>query len=107
VTAVGQLVWAGLVWTRPPDRRLLIAGAVANLGVAIVWLISRTAGLPVGPESGEREAIGVHDVFATAAELALVLLVALVLSGRDRQWTVAPAWALAVVSAFSAFLGPH
>ena len=107
VTAVGQLVWAGLVWTRPPNRTLLAGGAIANLGVAVVWLISRTAGLPIGPEAGEREVPGIHDVLATADEVALAALIALYLTGRGRQALLAPAWALAAVSALSAFLGPH
>jgi hypothetical protein len=107
ITAVGQFVWAGLVWTRPPSRSLLLAGAIANLGVAVVWLSSRTVGLPIGPDPGEREAIGIHDVFATADELALAALIALALAGRGRDWVVPGAWALAAASGLSAFLGPH
>ena len=111
ITAVGQFIWAGLVWTRPASPRLLAAGAVANLAVAIVWLASRTAGLPIGPDQGEREAVGIHDVLATTDELALAGLVAWALLAPARTeaagGALAIAWTLAAASVVAAFLGGH
>jgi hypothetical protein len=53
-------------------------------------LVSRTAGLPFGPEVGEPEAIGVADVMACALEaLGLLIALGLVLgrAATRRQWT--------------------
>jgi len=65
-----QLAWAILVLLRPAPI-LLLAGLAGNLLVAAVWVFTRTAGLPIGPETGEPEAIGLADVVATAFELLL------------------------------------
>jgi hypothetical protein len=71
-TAIAQLAWAVAVLRRP-GRPLLAAGAAGNGLVVAVWLVSRTVGLPVGPEPGVPETVGVPDALATAAELVVVL----------------------------------
>lgn len=70
--AVGllQLGWAVLVVARP-SRGVYLAGAVGNVVVAAMWVVSRTAGLPLGPEAGEPEPVGITDTMATAYEVAL------------------------------------
>ncbi|MEA2473381.1 MAG: hypothetical protein QOE06_1296 [Thermoleophilaceae bacterium] len=72
--ATVQLLW-GVVLYRSPGRRLLIAGAAASILVAALWFVTRTSGLPFGPESGIREHVGGLDLAATGDELALALLV--------------------------------
>jgi hypothetical protein len=76
VLAVAQLVW-GVALYRSPGRGLLVAGAVGSLMVVALWVVSRTSGLPIGPEPGSPEAIGVLDSVASADEIALALLIAL------------------------------
>jgi hypothetical protein len=106
-----QLGWAELVRRGAADRRLLVLGAVGNLAVAVVWLISRTVGLPVGPEIGQAEGVGLHDVLATADEIVLALIVGLCLAGSRargvRELLGKAGWALAGVSFVGAFLGNH
>lgn len=107
-SAVLQLVWAGLVWSGHDERWLLVAGAVGNFAVAVLWLYTRTVGLPIGPEAGETEVAGVHDVLATATELGIAALIAVRFAGRaPTGWLLAAGWALAAVAGVSAFLGPH
>lgn len=72
LTALLQLAWSALVLRRP-SRPLLQAGALGNLGVAIVWLLSRTVGLPFGPEPWTPEPVGVADSLATAFEVLIVI----------------------------------
>lgn len=81
--AIFNVVWAVAAWTRP-DRPTLLFGLTVNVGVVALWAVSRTAGLPFGPEPGEAEAVGIPDAIATAAELVLVLAVA-VMARRSRQ----------------------
>ena len=51
--------------------------------VILVWLISRTTGLPVGPEAGAPEPAAFVDVLSTILEVAIVAGTAmLVLRGR-------------------------
>lgn len=71
VVAWLQALWAmGVVMT--PSRRLLVAGAVGNAVVVLVWVISRTIGLPIGPEAGMAEPATFVDVLSTILELFVV-----------------------------------
>jgi hypothetical protein len=62
-----QLGWAALA-PRRSGRPFLWTGLAGNLAVVVVWAVSRTWGLPFGPDPGEAEAIGAPDVVATALE---------------------------------------
>src|SRR5439155_574913 len=55
-TAWLQLAWAVAIVVRP-SRRLLLAGIIGNLVVAEIWLVSRTIGIPFGPDSGIAEPV--------------------------------------------------
>jgi hypothetical protein len=106
-----QLVWAELVRRRPADRLLLAVGAAGNLAVVMTWTVSRTVGLPLGPERFEAEALGVKDGLATADELAIALLVGLLLlRGGDRPaptWVLGVAWTAVAVSVPAAMVAGH
>jgi hypothetical protein len=79
-----QLAWAALVWTRP-RRSLLVAGAIANAGVVALWLLSRSAGIPIGPEHWSPEAIGFADVVCSAYEVLIVVATWTLLREGDRE----------------------
>jgi hypothetical protein len=82
VVAWSQAVWAVGVIVRP-SRGLLLVGLVGNALVILVWLISRTTGLPIGPEPGAPEPAAFVDVLSTILEVAIVAGTAmLVLRGR-------------------------
>jgi hypothetical protein len=83
VTGVFQLTWASLVLVRPSGR-VLWAGAVVSVGVAFAWGLSRTVGLPIGPEPWTPEAVGLADVAATVFELAIAAGSLLLLSSAAR-----------------------
>ena len=76
VAATFQALY-GLFLLRRPELWVFLLGIVVNLGIVVLWLVTRTAGIPFfGPHAGEVEAVGVLDVAATAAELALVIVLA-------------------------------
>ena len=82
VVAWSQAVWAVGTIVRP-SRRLLLVGLVGNALVILVWLTSRTTGLPIGPEAGAPEPAAFIDVLSTIIEVAIVAGAAmLVLRGR-------------------------
>jgi hypothetical protein len=72
VIAWFQAAWAVLV-VAYPSRSLLLVGAIANGAIVAVWLWSRTAGLPIGPEAGEPEVAQFIDVVAAVAEFLVVV----------------------------------
>lgn len=66
VVTYGQVLWGvALLRGRVGDRGLA-RGAYANLAIVAVWLVSRTLGVPIGPDAGSTEPVGVMDVAATS-----------------------------------------
>src|SRR5207244_3383707 len=49
------------------------AGIIGNLVVAEIWLVSRTIGIPFGPDSGIAEPVAFADVLCTILEVGIVL----------------------------------
>jgi hypothetical protein len=80
VMAVAQGAWMLLILVGPSRRRYL-AGAGLNGAVVLIWLLSRTVGLPVGTHPWVAEPVGAMDAIATLAEL-LAVLGSLVLASR-------------------------
>jgi hypothetical protein len=79
-----QVGWA-LAYLAASAWRVAAIGAVVNAGAIAVWMLSRTVGMPIGPEPGALEPIGPLDLLATAMELALIgLLVWNVAGNRIR-----------------------
>ena len=108
-----QLGWA-LLLGRIRNNRMLAVGIAGSLALVAVWALSRTTGLPFGPEPGVPEEIGLPDVVSvvleliTAAACAWALLVpnriavrtSLPLRALGLALTIAlTAWALAAVGA--------
>jgi hypothetical protein len=77
VLGTAQLLWAvaALARDRAPWLRTIAYG---NLAVVALWAVTRTVGLPIGPEHWEPEAAGRADVLCTLLEVAVagLLLVA-------------------------------
>jgi hypothetical protein len=58
---------------RRPSRPYLLLGVAGNLAVAILWLVTRTTGIPLlGPHAGEVEGVGALDLACTLAEVGIV-----------------------------------
>jgi hypothetical protein len=83
LAAAGQLGYSAVV-ARRPSRQLLQAGVLGELGLLAVWLMSRTVGVPLGPEPWHPEAAGVLDVGCVVAE-AVAAALALLLLARSRR----------------------
>lgn len=69
-----QLVTA-LAGFRSPSA-LRYAVIFVNAGAIATWLVSRSIGLPLGPEPWHPEAIAVPDLISSAFELVLIALLA-------------------------------
>jgi len=116
VVGLLQLYLAWAFYERPDDRRLLVLAAAGNLVVAVLWLISRTVGLPFGPEQG-RSQIGFSDTIASVQEFAFAYVaVALVRAPEHTKqrlaWLAGPmglrvTFAVLPLMLFVAALGGH
>lgn len=74
-----QALWAVLVVVSE-DRKVLLAGLLVNAVVIAIWVWSRTAGLPLGPEPGVAEQVGPADAISTGLEALIVLWTTLLLA---------------------------
>ncbi len=73
VCALAQGLYAlGLL--RRPSRPFLLLGVAGNLAVVILWLVTRTTGIPLfGPHAGETEGVGMLDLACTLAEVCVIV----------------------------------
>jgi hypothetical protein len=72
VVAWAQALWAVAVVVAPV-RIVLTSGIIGNLAVIAVWAMSRTVGVPLGPEPWTPESIGPADLLCGVLEGAIVL----------------------------------
>jgi len=99
VLGAAQLVWGAVALLRVP-RWWLALGAVGNLVAVVTWVVSRTAGLPIGKYAGIRLPVGFPDTLATALEVVVVIgAVALMISGPGPARSVARSPRVAVAAA--------
>lgn len=73
VTVCQVLLPLVLLGFRPVPRIVLWAGILGNTAIIVMWIVSRTSGLPYGPMTGEVEEIGVLDLTSKIAELGVMV----------------------------------
>ena len=79
VIGFAQAGWVAALLRRP-TRRVHVAGIALSTGLLALWALSRTAGVPVGPEPWEAEPAQLLDVVAGVAELGIIGVAAMTLS---------------------------
>jgi hypothetical protein len=81
----GQAAFAPLV-LRAPRPWLVLVGIAGNVAIVGMYVVTRTAGPPLGPHAHVPEAAGAVDLATTAAEVALVGVLLTMLGARARRW---------------------
>lgn len=71
--ATAELAVAGLLLAGVRRRTVLLVAAAISIGPSLVWLYSRTVGMPFGPEPGIPRSPGVPDCLALALEVGSLL----------------------------------
>jgi hypothetical protein len=69
----------------PRSAPVALATIAGNLGIVGMYVLSRTAGIPMGPHEGVVEEAGAIDLAVTAAELAIVVCLITELRPRPRR----------------------
>ena len=87
LAAVGECALVALLALRP-RAWVVQAGIWASLATMLMYLVSRTAGIPLGPATGVVEPMELPGLAATAAEGALVVVLCGLLAGRERRHTL-------------------
>ena len=74
MVAVGAVqVIGGILLQTRPSRQLIVGMIGFTLLVMVIYILSRTTGLPFGPSPGAPEPVGPIDVSSKLAELALLM----------------------------------
>lgn len=117
LVGVAQLLAARWIYRRPGDRRVLVAAAAGSAAVALLWVVSRTTGLPFGLAGGDVSKVGVADTIATVQELAFAAIVAALVWRPERDgprlaWLssgigVRLTYAVLTAALFTAAIGGH
>jgi len=80
----GQALFAPLVLRRPVPG-VLHAGIAGNVAIVGMYVLTRTAGPPLGPHARVPEPAGPIDLATTAAEIVLVGVLLSLLAPRARR----------------------
>jgi hypothetical protein len=106
IAALGQLLW-GIAVYRGAGRRVLLAGIAGNLAIVVVWVFSRTTGLPIGPTPGHPETVAMIDTVASCDELLLAALVAVHIAHAPRMRALTATTLLLLLLSSLVVVGPH
>jgi len=79
---LAELAVAALVLVRRQPA-VLAAAAVVSIGPLLLWLYSRTFGLPFGPDAWVPESVGMADVAACLLEVGTLVAAVLLIVGPD------------------------
>ena len=106
VVAGAQVAWALWVWARPATRTILLAGAAGSVALVLLWVVSRTSGLPFGPGAGVAEPVGAADVVCGVLEVlaAALAVVATATAGQPRLASPAPRRAAGITAGVAALV---
>ena len=92
-----------------PSQLVVEVGVWATLTTMLMYFVSRTAGVPLGPEAGAIEDIEPLGVIATVAEAAIVVTLCTLLAGpllRRTTGALALVGALLWLAAAGGYLSP-
>jgi hypothetical protein len=87
LVAIGECALVGALAARPRSW-VVQAGIWASLATMLMYFLSRTSGIPLGPAAGVVEPVELPGLAATAAEGALVVVLCRLVGGRARTRTV-------------------
>lgn len=72
IAGLAQFLFALVVLRQPANSHWLLTGILGNGLFVMLWVFTRTVGIPFGPAAGEVESIGTVDIFSKLAELVLM-----------------------------------
>ena len=85
---VFQGLCAPAIVRRPRSAPVALGVIAGNLAIVAMYVLSRTAGIPLGPHAGVVEEAGAVDLGVTAAEVAIVACALRLLRPRPRRLLV-------------------
>ncbi len=96
MAGVAQALFVPVILYRPRPW-LVFAGIAGNLAVVCLYVISRTAGVPLGPHARVAERVEAIDLATTGVEIALIGVLIVMLGRGARRLVVNGLLALGVL----------
>lgn len=93
-----------LVWR--PRAWLPLVGIAGNLAIVVVYVLTRTNGIPLGPHRRVVEEAGAIDWLTTAGQVAIIVALIAMLEGRLRRWLINGLMLLGAVAWLLRLAGP-
>jgi hypothetical protein len=84
-TGAFQALCVPAIVHRPRAAPVALAAIAGNLAIVGMYVLSRTAGVPLGPHTGVVEEAGAIDLGVTAAEIGIVVCLVTLLGARKRR----------------------
>ena len=84
IAAAFQGLWARVALSNR-SKSMAWLGIAGNLAIILAWAWTRTVGLPVGPDAGTPELVGLPDGAATLFELLIVIGLAARIGGVEAE----------------------
>jgi hypothetical protein len=114
LVGAGQLAAGQRIYRNAGSERLLKLVALGSVAVGLLWVVSRTVGVPFGPEAGKVSKVGVGDSLATLLEFTFAGLAGLILRRGEQSvaWLssglgIRLTFALLTLALMMAALGGH
>ena len=85
--AAGQGVF-GVALLHRVTQPLVLVGIWANVAIVVLYVATRTVGIPLGPHDRMLEDAGVPDMLVTIAEVGVIVALVALLGGAYRRWTI-------------------
>ncbi|HEX4654764.1 MAG TPA: hypothetical protein VH274_03360 [Mycobacteriales bacterium] len=85
VSAGCQLGWSALVLARPAGWNAT-TGLLGNAAIVMLWAVTRTVGIPLGPAAGDVERVGVLDLLCAGCEIGVVTLCVVAIRQHVHPW---------------------
>jgi predicted branched-subunit amino acid permease len=102
--AFSQIAWAvGVLWS--PRRETMAWGTAATATIVALWVVTRTVGLPVGPQHWTPEPWGRTDGICAAFEIAAVAFGLAMLQAHPRTRVRRRPASLVVAATVAAVIG--
>jgi hypothetical protein len=96
---------SAVTFERTAWRRAPLAAVLVNAPIVLLWVWSRTLGLPFGPGAGEPEAVGIADALCSVTELVIIGGALALQRGASERWLARWSTAAVVVALVGAVSG--
>ncbi len=77
-----------IILLRCQGELIYVAGILGNIAIVAMYVVTRTSGIPFGPQAAMIEDAGIPDMISTVAEVGIVFVLVAMLGDVSRKWAI-------------------